>query len=100
MHKKRVSFLKKFAIRNEAEGLGELSTEHFKAGNYAYAISFAKRGLELYRRIEDKDGECLLLGIIAESYMSLNKTRHAIQYFEQSRTIAQKNNNRKTGSFT
>ena len=87
--------LEKFAIRNEAEGLRELSTEHFKAGNYAYAISFAKKGLEFYRRIEDKDGECLLLGIIAESYISVNKTRHAIQYFEQSLAIAQENHNRK-----
>ena len=85
--------LEKSAIENEAKGLGELSAGYFKAGNYAYAISFAKRGLEFYRRIEYKDGECLLLGIIAECYMVINKTCHAIRYFEQSLAIAQENDN-------
>ena len=73
----------------QAESCSILGTINHEAGNFAEAMSNCRKAMELYKRLEDKNGIASVLRIIAGTYWSQGIIDKALEYYHESLRLKQ-----------
>ena len=67
----------------EVKLLNNLGAAYFALGQYQKAIDSHQRGLAIARKIGDRQGESLILGLLGNDYVALGQYQKALGFYQQ-----------------
>ena len=71
-------------VSEQARSCNTLGTINLEAGNFAEAMSYSRKSMEIYEELEDKNGIASVLSVIARIYLSQGIFDKALEHYHMS----------------